>query len=232
LVNAGTVDVTGASSITTTGSLSINNTGTVNVQSGTLDAAAAVTGTGSFTIGNGAQLEFGSSVASGTTVIFQSSTGTLKLDDATHFAGQISGLTGADGIDLVGFSPTSAVVTPVSTTTSTVLTVTDATHSVANGTAASITLEGNYTQSSFTFTNDISGTGILIVDPPATPPNSSTIVATGANQTLTGMGANDTFVFNFAAVGQSTMTNFHADTDELQLKASKFANARAISHPR
>jgi hypothetical protein len=228
LINAGTIDTTGASSITTTGALNINNTGTVNVQSGTFDVAAAVTGTGSFTIGSGAQLELGSSVASGTTVVFQNATGTLKLDDPAHFAGQISGLSGTDGIDLVGFSSASAVVTPVSTTASTVLTVADATHTVANGTAASISLQGNYTQSSFTFTNDISHTGILIVDPPSTTASNTTIVATGTNQALTGTGANDNFVFNFAAVGQDTVTNFHTDTDLLQLKASMFANVQAI----
>lgn len=35
-------------------------------------------------------------------------------------------------------------------------------------------------------------------------------------------------MFNFAAVGQDTITNFHADTDLLQMKSSMFANVQAI----
>jgi hypothetical protein len=187
-----------------------------------------VTGTGLFTIAGGTQLEFGAAVSAGQLITFQNVTGTLKLDDATHFNAQISELSGADGLDLVGFSSSTAVVTPTSTLTSTVLTVTDATHTVGNGNAATITLQGNYTQSSFTFTPDSSNTGILIVDPPAAQANSTTIVATGTDQTLTGTGASDNFVFNFATIGQATITNFNADADQLQLKTSMFANVQAI----
>jgi hypothetical protein len=228
LINDGTIDATGTISITTTGVMSISNTGTVNVVSGSLDIAPPVTGTGLFTVASGTQLEFESAVSAGQVVTFQGGTGTLKLYDATQFDGQISGLSGADGLDLVGFSSSTAVVTPTSTAPSTILTVTDATHTVGNGTAATITLQGNYTESSFTFTQDSSNTGILIVDPPAIPANSTTIVATATNQTLTGTGASDNFVFNFAAIGQTTITNFNADADQLQFKSSIFANVQAI----
>jgi hypothetical protein len=54
------------------------------------------------------------------------------------------------------------------------------------------------------------------------------IAANGTNQTLTGIGSGDTFVFNSAAVGQDTITNFHADTDVLQFKASMFAGTQAV----
>jgi hypothetical protein len=70
--------------------------------------------------------------------------------------------------------------------------------------------------------------GVLIVDPPAATPAMTTIAATGANQTLTGTGTPDNFVFNFANVGQATVTNFHADTDFLEVKASLFTNLQAI----
>jgi hypothetical protein len=86
---------------------------------------------------------------------------------------------------------------------------------------------GNYTNSTFNFSDDTHG-GVLIVDPPATMPAATTIVARGANQTLTGTGATDNFLFNFAAVGHATVTNFHADTDVLQLKAPMFANVQVL----
>jgi Ca2+-binding RTX toxin-like protein len=86
---------------------------------------------------------------------------------------------------------------------------------------------GNYANSTFNFSDDTHG-GVLIVDPPATMPAATTIVARGANQTLTGTGATDNFLFNFAAVGHATVTNFHADTDVLQLKAPMFANVQVL----
>lgn len=221
LINDGIIFSNGASSITTSGVLDITNEGVANVQSGALDVAAAVTGSGSFAIGSGAQLEFGGSVSSAETVAFQDSTGTLKLDDPSHFAGQISGLAGSDGIDLANFDSAHTTVNAVSTMTSTVLTVADENHTVK------LALQGNYTLSTFNFSDDHHG-GVLVVDPPSNAPGSTTVAAIGINQTLTGTGSNDTFVFNFANVGQATVTNFHADTDLLQIKSSIFANAQAI----
>jgi hypothetical protein len=226
LTNEGIIDSTGTSSITTGGTLSMTNTGTVNVQSGALDIGGPVAGTGQFTIGNGAQLELGGSVSAGQTITFDGSTGTLKLDDPTHFASQISGLTGSGGIDLAGFDSTQTVVNATIGTTQTVLTITDENH-IAPISAAVITLLGNYTGSTFNFSSDAHG-GVLIVDPPAGAPAINTIVATGPNQTLTGTGTPDNFVFNFANVGQATVTNFHADTDVLEVKASLFANLQAV----
>jgi hypothetical protein len=158
-------------------------------------------------------------------VTFESSTGTLKLDDPTHFSGHISGLTGSDGIDLFGFDSTTVVTADIEAT-QTILTATDDNHSGPLS-AAVITLLGNYTGSSFNWSNDMHG-GILIVDPPASAPAVNTITATAANQTLTGTGTSDNFVFNFANVGQATVTNFHADTDVLGVKASLFANLQAV----
>ena len=234
ITNEGVIDSTGTASITApSGALSISNTGTVNVQSGSLDVGGAVTGTGGhFTIGAGDTLEFGGSVSSGQTITFEGSTGTLKLDDPTDFHGQIAGLTGSDGINLQGFDSTTVINANIQAT-ETILTVTDDHHTSTSGEAV-ITLLGNYTGSSFNFSN-VQG-GALIVDPPAgnsaatiTPSGAmTTIVAAGANETLTGTGTPDNFVFNFANVGQATVNNFHADTDVLDVKASLFANLQAV----
>ena len=59
------------------------------------------------------------------------------------------------------------------------------------------------------------------------PAASNTIVASAPNQTLSGLAASDTFVFNFANVGQTTVADFHAATDMLQFSGSVFANAQA-----
>jgi fibronectin-binding autotransporter adhesin len=59
------------------------------------------------------------------------------------------------------------------------------------------------------------------------PAASSTIVATVPNQTLSGSAASDNFVFNFAGVGHTTVTDFHPLTDTLQFGNAIFANAQA-----
>jgi hypothetical protein len=200
--------------------------GSITATGGTLDITGTTTGSGSLAIGIGAQLEFGSSVSSSESIVFQASTGTLKLDDPSHFAGQISGLSGSDGIDLAGFDFASVTVTPASTSTSTVLTVTDVNHQVANGTALTLNLQGDYTASTFTPSSDGHG-GVLIVDPPIAKAG-ATFTADATNQTLTGTGSGDTFVFNFASIGQDTVANFHADSGVLQFKAPIFANAQAV----
>ena len=93
------------------------------------------------------------------------------------------------------------------------LTVTDSTTSKS----VCLTLAGDYSDSTWTVTSDGHG-GAAVVDPPATPSGSTVVAATGSDQTLTGTGPSDTFVFNFANVGQATVTNFHADSDLLQIK--------------
>jgi len=61
----------------------------------------------------------------------------------------------------------------------------------------------------------------------APPAASSTIVANAPNQTLSGFAQADTFVFNFANVGQTTVTDFHPATDILEFGSPIFANAQA-----
>jgi hypothetical protein len=59
------------------------------------------------------------------------------------------------------------------------------------------------------------------------PAASQTIVATAPDQTLTGTGASNSFVFNFANIGHDTVTDFHPGTDTLQFGGAIFANAQA-----
>jgi hypothetical protein len=120
---------------------------------------------------------------------------------------------------------------------------------VSDGTnTAVIHLVGSFTNSSFNFVNDgneiggVSGTsGTIIYDPPTTagqavgaavannpaPVASQSVVANAPNQALTGSGASDNYVFNFAAIGHDTVTNFNPAADTLQFGSSIFANAQA-----
>ena len=59
------------------------------------------------------------------------------------------------------------------------------------------------------------------------PAATSTIVASAPNQTLTGNAVSDTFAFNFAGVGNATVTNFNPTTDVLQFNSQLFANVQA-----
>ncbi|HLX17205.1 MAG TPA: hypothetical protein VKS24_18625, partial [Bradyrhizobium sp.] len=167
--------------------------------------------------------------------------GTLLLDNATAFSGQISGFTGngstSDAIDLKGLafdSATAWTYTPNSAGTGGALTISEGTTVVDT-----VNFAGNYTTANFEVQSDGNG-GILITDPPTAgsavgpvimqdpgPAASSTIVATAPNQTLTGFASNDTFAFNFATVGQTTITDFHPDSDALQFKSPIFASALA-----
>ncbi|HEV2970744.1 MAG TPA: Ig-like domain-containing protein [Pirellulales bacterium] len=252
LTNDGTIDSTGTASITSTGVVGFINNGTINVQSGSLDIGAVVAGTGTFTIANGATLEFNGPV--GATVSFLGVQGTLILDHSLTqpFAGQISNMSANslthDSIDLLdltwtGLGSANYVAT---TATSGVLTVSDgAGHSevfdLVNYTGAGI----------FTVQKD-SGNGTLVFDPPATSqstgpmvvhdpgqgvtpvtmldpgPAQNTVVATAPDQTLSGFGASDTFVFNFAGVGHTVLTDFHPLSDVLQFDESIFANTQAV----
>jgi hypothetical protein len=172
LINDGTIDTNGTSSITTSGVLSISNTGTINVQSGSLDVAAAVGGTGTFTIADGATLEFSSSIAAGQTISFLGSHGTLILDHSltAPFAGQISNLQGTalvhDNIDLLdlAWNGTESAIYAPTTATSGVLTVKD-----GSGHSEVFNLV-NYTGAGIFTAQDDGHGGTLVFDPPAPMP--------------------------------------------------------------
>jgi hypothetical protein len=174
---------------------SMTVTGTVTASDATsghvLDFASNVTGGGNFQIAAGATLEFGSSVASGTTVTFQGLTGELKLDNPTNFNGTIAGFHGTSGdaqhsdvIDLAGIDFNSGHFT--NSYAGGVLTVSDGTHT-ANLTFANFS-------DTFVFKTDGNG-GTLVFDPPAATPNAATDL--GSNFAfLPGLGAGTTTILD------------------------------------
>ena len=128
------------------------------------DSANSVTGsavisTGALTIGDGAAVEIHG--ASGQSVTFTGSTGTLKLDYSLGYTGQVSGLNGADAIDFADIQySASTKATFLGDTVGGTLTVTDGTST------ATINLQGNYLSSTWTLSDDGSG-GTMVVDPVA-----------------------------------------------------------------
>jgi hypothetical protein len=180
-------------------------------------------------------------------VAFSSTTGVLKLDQAENFAGVITGFSTTDGtlansdqIDLADINHHSLSFSEQFNSTTDTLTVSDGTKT------AVIHFSGNVGQLSFADDGNtvggVSGTsGTIVYDPPSTsqsvnsivmhdpgPAASSIVIATTANQTLSGLAASDNFVFNFAAVGHATITDFHPSSDTLQFTKSIFANLQAV----
>jgi len=177
--------------------------------------------------------------ASADTIAFAGSTGTLDLAQPATFSGEIAGITGSgDVLDIHGFTAGTTAVTGSgsfnSVTDTTTLTVTDPSDNLTE----TFTLAGNLSNSTWTVRADGHG-GVNIVDPPApasmavvpatnpAPAATSTIVASGPNQILTGHAASDTFAFNFTGVGQTTVTDFHPATDTLEFSHQLFANLQA-----
>jgi hypothetical protein len=113
--------------------------------------------TAPITIDNGASGEINR--ASAQAVIFEGTNGTLRLDDASAFAGQVSGLTGADAIDLADISDGANTKATFSGNAD------GGTLTVTNGSqTANITLLGDYLTSGWTLSSDGHG-GTLVVDP-------------------------------------------------------------------
>ena len=80
----------------------IANSGTIEARGTDLYLAQSVLGSGALLIDANSTLEFAAPVTANQTVRFTSSTGTLKVDQPTTFAGTISGLSAGDIIDLPG----------------------------------------------------------------------------------------------------------------------------------
>ena len=227
-----------ATSATIAGSLTDN--GTIEAAGGTLEIASTVSGTGTLKIDAGATLQLDHADALGVT--FAASSGELILLDPAHFTGRIAGITGSgDVLDLHGFAAATTTAKTGAgsynhTTDTTTLTVTDSSDHLTE----TFKLAGDLSGSAWTVTADGHG-GANIVDPPASdgqaigpvvaldpgPAASETIVASAPNETLTGRGASDTFVFNFTGVSHDTVTDFHPGADALQFIAPMFANAQA-----
>ena len=117
-----------------------------------LKAAPAIT------VGDGATTQIEG--ASAQSVTFTGTAGTVILDDAVAFTGQVSGLTGSDTLDLADVSYGSNTTATFSGNAS------GGTLTVTNGTeTANIALVGDYLNSGWTLSNDGHG-GTLVVDPP------------------------------------------------------------------
>jgi hypothetical protein len=146
----------------------------LRLQINTATRGTAGASSGSLTITNNAELElYGPSKAN---VTFSSGTGELKLDDSLAFTGRISGLTGADALDLsdVGYGPNTRASFSGNSKGGT-LTVTDGSNT------AHIALLGNYLSSGWTLSSDGNG-GVVVVDPPLSAP----VTGSGANLSAEG----------------------------------------------
>ena len=134
------------------------------------------------TIGAGASFQISS--ASADNVLFTTSTGILVLTQPANFTGEIGGISGSgDVLDLKGLDTDTTATTGGGSYNSvngtTTLTVTD----LSQHLSFSITLVGDYSNSTFTVTNDNSG-GVDIADPPTTS-------VTTADPSVTGSPAAD-----------------------------------------
>ena len=110
------------------------------------------------TITDGATVEIDG--VSAQPVTFTGTTGTLKLDNAVAFSGQVSGLTGSDAIDLADVKyGANTTATFSGNSTGGTLTVSDGTDT------AHIALVGDYLKSGWTLSSDGHG-GTVVVDPP------------------------------------------------------------------
>jgi hypothetical protein len=147
---------------------------------------------GNLTVAKGAELElFGASKAN---VTFSSGTGELKLDSSVAFTGRISGLTGADALDLSDISYGGNTRASFSgNSRGGTLTVTDGSNT------AKIALLGNYLNSGWTLSNDGNG-GTVVVDPPL----DSSSLNTGVNAN----GSGDIFTQRVALLVQDMASSF------------------------
>jgi hypothetical protein len=161
------------------------------VQSGSLKLDTGISGTGTLTIDAGATLEPISSVSSGQTVVFKSTTGMLKLDQAENFNGLVSGFSTTDGtlansdqIDLADINHNSSSFSEQFNSTTDTLTVTDGTKT------AVIHFTGNV--GNLNFANDgnlvggVSGTsGTIVYDPPSNSQSVGPVVMHDPGQGVT-----------------------------------------------
>jgi serralysin len=106
-------------------------------------------------------------------VSFESSTGTLRLDNPTTFSGQVVGFTGdgtwagSDRIDLLNFAFSSAIQTDTTYNAST------GALSVSNGISVDLLdFVGSYSLANFKFASDGQG-GTIVYDPPVTSQSST-----------------------------------------------------------
>jgi hypothetical protein len=233
LVNEGTIDanISGGTLIINTSGDSVTNNGTLEaIHGGTLIVDSNVTGSGSVAIGGGGTIDFVGTMSENVTF---SGAGTLELGAPSSFAAIIAGISGSsDVLDLHGFAAATTTATTGDgsydgATNTTTLTVTDS----SDGLTDQFKLVGNYASSSWTVQTDGHG-GVDIADPPASPSLSNSadanvIVASPSNPFLTGLAANDVFVFK-PGFGNSTIANFNPASDSIDIDHTLFATVATI----
>ena len=234
ITNSGTLEATGSGGLTVNSA--VDNSGSLWANGGNLTIDGAVTGNGTATISGAGTLEF--AAASAEAVSFAAgSTGTLKLDNAASFTGTVSGLTTTTYVDFADLPWTQGQMTETFTpnsgspTSGGKLTVSDGTQS------DTINLAGDYTQSTWTLSQDSKG-DTLVVDPPlgidpigGTQPKAADDVldmadiSSGANQTIgysaSANGAGGTLNVsdgtpspNIALFGQYAAAGFQVGSDQ------------------
>jgi hypothetical protein len=160
------------------------------------------------TIAAGGSFQISSSSADA--VLFSGSTGMLVLDDPSSFTGKIAGISGSgDILDLKGFDTNTTAATGSgsydSANGTTTLTVTDPSQHLT----IPITLVGDYSNSTWTVTDDGHG-GVDIVDPPAAP---SLAFASGAPLEI----ASGASLEIASPVAAGEIATFHSSTGSLIL---------------
>jgi Tryptophan-rich Synechocystis species C-terminal domain len=134
----------------------LNGDGTIGLPSSGI-SAASLTPSAPIVVSSGANVEITSAYAGAVT--FTDSTGTLKLDHSSSFAGTVAGMGAQDTLDLADIN-FATLQQPIfsGNTSGGMLNVTDGTHT------ANIALLGNYMASTFVTSSDGHG-GTYIVDP-------------------------------------------------------------------
>jgi VCBS repeat-containing protein len=156
VTNAGTLGATGSGGLIVNSDVA--NSGLIWANGGNVTINGAVSGSGSAIISGDAALAFGA--ASSANITFATDAdATLILRDPANFTGTISGLSGADHIDLANISHETASVyrmTYSSSTNITTLVITDGTNT------DTINLSGNYSiNTAWNFSDDNRGGTIV-----------------------------------------------------------------------
>ena len=232
------IDLTGVTGVHTLADVQLHASGVSNtlidfgggdtltlqgVSSGSLAASDFVfsTGTGSVTIGDHGTVD--GSVGSGQLVTFGSANGTLIVENSSNFSFSVSGSLLSPG-DLIDFK--NIAFTPIDdgyNSSTDILSVGDGTNT------ATITIVGG-TLGTFEFHSDGHG-GTLVFDPPVSASTPESAAIEPANQTLTGTGSNDGFVFKAITDSQpgvghfDTITDFTHNSDHIDFAALNGLNS-------
>ena len=204
----------------------ITNHNLIDITGSSTIAGGSLTG-GNVTIESGQTLTLDHVAVSDATITFATTSGTLKLDDAAHFAATISGFTTTDGleansdqIDLTNIKFVS-LAAPTFDPVHDTLTVSDGTDS------AVLQFTGSYVAANFKFAADGNG-GTIVYDPPVSTSPAAPAVAPAPVAAASG----HRFVFNFANTGHDTSNEtHHANDAQHPTQASALAAWSATHDP-